>query len=198
MTQDHFQLNSSPNLELPMSVESPGFSAIDAAGKDKGLVALSSEKLGGRRRRIVAMIQIPQRIEAVWQILTDYEALSSFIPNLTKSERIHHPEGGIRLEQIGAQCFLNIQFCARVVLDMYERFPHELGFAMVEGDFKLFEGCWRLAPVGEGENLNTQLSYELIVKPPLAMPVGLIEKHIRANLTENLMAIYQRSMEFAV
>lgn len=195
MTQDSLQPNISANLDSAGAVGNMG--TIGNAA-DKYKVALKSEKLGGRQRRIVATIQIPRRLEAVWQILTDYDSLASFIPNLVTSQRLSHPEGGIRLEQIGAQCFLNIQFCARVVLDMYERFPHELGFQMVEGDFKLFEGCWRLERIEEGEHLSTQLAYELLVKPPLAMPVGLIEKHICTNLTENLMAIHQRAVEFAV
>lgn len=194
MTQDRFQPKPTADCEPAFDVDASNAAGISMAANQ---VVLSSEKLGGRQRRIVAKIQIPQKLEAVWQILTDYDALASFIPNLVKSERLVHPEGGIRLEQIGAQCFLNIQFCARVVLDMYEHFPHELGFEMVEGDFKRFEGCWRLVRVDEADKTLTELSYELMVKPPLAMPVGLIEKHIRVNLTENLVAIHQRALEAA-
>lgn len=161
-------------------------------------VQISTEKLKSRQRKILATVAIPQPLDQVWQILTDYERLSEFIPNLTVSRRVDHPSGGIRLEQIGAQCFLNFKFCARVILDMHEHFPKELQFSMVEGDFKKFMGAWRLQPTQVGDVSATILSYELVVQPPLAMPVALIEHHICHNLTQNLLAIRQQALQLAI
>ncbi|HEY9880221.1 MAG TPA: SRPBCC family protein [Leptolyngbyaceae cyanobacterium] len=168
-----------------------GLAVGETADVGLGDVEISTQKLEGRQRRIMAAIHIPFGLEQVWQVLTDYEHLSDFIPNLTQSQRIPHPTGGIRLEQIGAQCFLNIKFCARVVLDMVECFPKELHFSMVEGDFRQFEGTWRLEALGEGQ--GTRLTYDLKVLPPRVMPVGLIEQHIRHNLSDNLTAIRDRT-----
>lgn len=158
-------------------------------------VSIKTEKLTPRQRQIVATVAIPRSLEQVWKILTDYESLSDFIPNLTSSRLLTCPNEGIRLEQIGAQCFLNFKFCARVILDMTERFPQEIGFSMVEGDFKKFMGRWSLKPALLGEEAATVLSYELLVQPPLAMPVQLIERHIRHNLTQNLLAICDRTTD---
>ncbi|MEL6327373.1 MAG: SRPBCC family protein [Cyanobacteria bacterium J06626_23] len=157
-------------------------------------VSISTEKVDGRKRKISASIAIPQPLEPIWQLLTDYDRLADYIPNLTVSRQVAHPKGGIRLEQVGAQCFLNIKFCARVLLDMQEHFPKEIGFSMVEGDFKQFLGRWRLQPALLGEQPGTLLSYEVIVQPPLAMPARLIEHHLCHNLTENLLAIRQRAL----
>jgi len=168
-------------------------------------VEISTEKRPAKERRIVATVTIPQPVEQVWQVITDYEHLADFVPNLTSSKLLPSSQGRIRLEQIGSQCFLRFKFCARVVLEMTERFPHELGFTMKEGDFKQFEGMWKLQPTGEiqgkpetqGKPQSTQLSYELLVKPPRAMPATLIERHICHNLTLNLLAIRQRVLELA-
>ncbi|MEL6350705.1 MAG: SRPBCC family protein [Cyanobacteria bacterium J06627_28] len=157
-------------------------------------VEISTEKRPARERRILASVIIPQPVEKVWEVITDYERLSDFIPSLTSSKLIPNSDGRIRLEQIGAQCFLRVKFCARVVLDMTENFPHEVGFSMREGDFNQFEGSWQLEPTEQGV---TRLSYDLFVKPPRAMPVKLIEHHIRNNLTTNLLAIHKRSLELA-
>lgn len=192
-----------------MTTDNPNFNQLDADGsalegdgedgvvviETAGDVAISTEKLTGRQRRILAEIQIPCSLEQVWQVLTDYDQLADFIPNLTKSQLIPHPEGGIRLEQIGSQCFLNVKFCARVVLDMVERFPQELGFSMVEGDFRQFEGVWRLEPLASAGAPMTRLCYDLTVLPPRAMPVGLIERHICKNLCDNLQAICDRATQ---
>lgn len=180
------------------------FSPLDGASEEIGAevdygtpvrlasgVEVCTEKLEGRQRRIIASTQLPFEAEQVWQILTDYDHLADFIPNLTSSQRIHHPEGGIRLEQIGAQCFLNVKFCARVVLDMLESFPRELKFSMVEGDFRQFEGRWLLESLADVQ--GTRLCYDLLLLPPRAMPVGLIERHIRRDLSQNMKAVCDRA-----
>lgn len=161
-------------------------------------VRVSTERLEGRQRRILAQVDIACGLDQVWQVLTDYESLADFIPNLSKSKRLPHPDGGIRLEQIGAQCFLNIHFCARVVLDMVERFPKEVRFSMVEGDFRLFKGTWRLESILMGQTSGTRLYYELFIVPPRIMPTSLIEKHFCRDLTQNLKAICERSLSLAI
>ena len=158
-------------------------------------VNIKTERLAPRQRQIIASVAVPRSLEQVWTVLTDYESLSDFVPNLTSSRLLSRPDGGIRLEQIGAQCFLNFKFCARVILDMTEVFPREIGFSMVEGDFKKFLGRWLLQPAVINEQAATVLCYELIVQPPLAMPVQLIEHHICHNLTQNLLAICDRTTE---
>ncbi|MCX7596427.1 MAG: cyclase, partial [Fischerella sp.] len=103
---------------------------------DLQAVAVQIEKIADRQRQISATIQIPQPVAKVWEVLTNYEALADFIPNLANSRLLEHPNGGIRLEQIGSQRFLRLNFSARVVLDLEEYFPKEIIFQMVEGDFK--------------------------------------------------------------
>lgn len=157
-------------------------------------ITIRTEKLADRQRRIVAHTDIPFDAEQLWQVLTDYDHLADFIPNLTRSQRLSHPDGGIRLEQVGAQCFLNVKFCARVVLDMVETFPRELSFSMVEGDFRQFEGKWTLEPVAQQPHSITRLGYDLVIRPPRAMPARLIERHIRHDLSRNLHAISDRAI----
>lgn len=162
---------------------------------DNAHVEISTEKRPEKERHITAIVTIPQPVEQVWQVITDYEHLADFVPNLTTSRLLPSAEGCIRLEQIGTECFLKFKFCARVVLNMTERFPNEVGFSMQEGDFKQFEGVWKLKPTTDER--STQLSYDLFVKPPKAMPAALIERHIRHSLTANMLAIRKRALELA-
>lgn len=143
----------------------------------------------GRQRQITAKIWIPRPVEQVWQILTRYNELAEFIPNLTQSRQIEHPEGGIRIEQTGSEALLRVKFCARVVLDMVEQFPNQIDFEMVEGDFKQFCGSWTLQPIKGG----TDLAYSVSILPPRIMPANLIERKLRSGLVANLTAIRQRA-----
>ncbi|WP_325078137.1 SRPBCC family protein [Sphaerospermopsis aphanizomenoides] len=158
-------------------------------------VTIQVEKLSERQRQITAKVLIPHPVEKVWKILTDYEALAEFIPNLAKSSLLEHPNGGIRLEQIGSQRLLNFKFCARVVLDLEEIFPKLINFQMVEGDFKGFSGFWCLEPYSLGEHQGTHLCYTIQVWPKLTMPISIIESRLSKDLQHNLLAIRQRAGE---
>jgi ribosome-associated toxin RatA of RatAB toxin-antitoxin module len=160
-------------------------------------VDIQIEKIAERQRQITAKIQIPQPAAQIWQVLTDYEALVEFIPNLAKSRLLDHPDGGIRLEQVGSQRLLNFNFCARVVLDLQESFLQEIKFCMVEGDFKGFSGSWCLEPYSIGEITGTNLCYTIQVWPKLTMPITIIENRLSKDLRLNLVAIYQRVHQLA-
>lgn len=175
------------NTELELNV------AADA--DDLQAVEVRIERIAERQRQITGKLQIPQPVEQVWKVLTDYEALADFIPNLTKSRLLDHPQGGIRLEQVGAQYFLRFNFCARVVLDLEEYFPQAINFRMVEGDFKDFSGSWLLEPYSLSGVLGTYLCYTVRVWPKRTMPIGLIERRLSNDMRLNLLAIRQRVLE---
>jgi ribosome-associated toxin RatA of RatAB toxin-antitoxin module len=156
-------------------------------------VAVQIEKIAQRQRQITAQIQISQSVVKVWKVLTDYEALADFIPNLAESRLLKHPDGGIRLEQVGQERFLRFNFSARVVLDLEENFPKEITFRMVEGDFKDFSGSWDLEPFCCGQQMGTNLRYTLRVWPKPTMPVAIIERRLAKDLKLNLLAIRQRA-----
>ncbi len=166
-----------------------------ADADDLQAVEVQIEKIAERQRQITASLQISQPVEQVWKVLTDYEALADFIPNLTKSRLLEHPQGGIRLEQVGAQRFLRLNFCARVVLDLEEYFPKEINFRMVEGDFKDFSGSWLLEPYFFSEHMGTYLCYTVKIWPKRSMPVGIIERRISDDMRLNLLAIRQRVLQ---
>jgi ribosome-associated toxin RatA of RatAB toxin-antitoxin module len=166
--------------------------AIGANSAFQG-VTVETERVEGRRCQITAQIQIPHSVENIWTILTDYEKLADFIPSLAKSQQIEHPQGGIRLEQVGSQSFLRLKFCARVVLDMVEQFPNRIDFQMVEGDFREFFGSWLLQPRLVEEKSGTELQYVVQILPARTMPIALIERRLSHNLVMNLTAIQARA-----
>jgi len=94
------------------------------------LVAVRIEAPTSNSRRIKGEILVQAPLEAVWSILTDYDNLSTHVPNLVESRRIpgYSSSGGMpgdgsytcRLYQKGAQKIVGFEFGASVTLAMKE------------------------------------------------------------------------------
>ena len=149
------------------------------------------ERLPQGARRLAAQLRTPLSLALLWKVLTDYENLSTFIPNLASSTVLDKTANTVRLAQVGSQQLLGLKFSAQVELELTEH-PADglLRFCMIKGDFRRFEGMWRLQALPDG----TSLLYELIVQGCLGMPVGLIEQRLRSDLASNLLAVEQEAL----
>lgn len=189
--------------DLPENPEDPQAAALEEGipipediQKD---IQIQVVDLGERRRQLQGSVHIPVERERIWQVLTDYDRLAEFIPNLVESRVIGHENGRKLVRQVGSQKLLFAKFSATVVLAVEEIFPEQLRFQKVEGDFLIFEGFWDLSVRVSGTEsfLPTQqtlLTYHLQVKPPRRMPIGMVERRIRQDLAVNLQAIRERSL----
>ncbi|CAN6866110.1 unnamed protein product, partial [Brassica oleracea] len=166
----------------------------DERGERK--VRCEVDVISWRERRIRGEIWVDSDSQSVWDVLTDYERLADFIPNLVSSGRIPCPHPGrIWLEQRGLQRALYWHIEARVVLDLHEcpDSPNgrELHFSMVDGDFKKFEGKWS---VKSGiRSVRAVLSYEVNVIPRFNFPAIFLERIIRSDLPVNLRAVARQA-----
>ena len=172
-----------PGLPLP-----PGLTAPLSA---RGAVPCPTDiaVTGFNSRTISANIVIEAAPSAVWQILTDYDMLSSHVPNLVSSYRVPHPRGGIRLYQEGAQNIAGFQFGASLTMDMEEmtddgqREPNRIKFKLVQSKmFASFDGEWRMqvfsrrkGPDG-GFIYKTKLYYRVAITPKGLVPVPAVRR----------------------
>jgi ribosome-associated toxin RatA of RatAB toxin-antitoxin module len=154
------------------------------------------EKLEGRQRRVFAKIHIPYPFEQVWQVLTDYEAFVEFMPSLTQSRRLEHPTVGVRIEQVRTKNFMGMNFSARSVFDIEEKFPHSIHYQLIEGDMKAFSGYWRLEPCSLSESkAGIDLIYDFFVSPKRIFPMALVEHILSHDIPANMLIIRQRVEE---
>ena len=155
---------------------------------DYKTIEQTMEKLSDGARRLAAQLTTTASFDSLWKVLTDYDRLNLYIPNLLTSKKIYRNKNNIHLKQIGAQDFLGMKFSAEVILDLYEE--KELGlitFNLMKGDFRRFEGSWKIENI-KGSNKNS-LIYDLTVKGCQWMPIGMIEKRLKSDLSENLIAV---------
>lgn len=190
MSESHSSIEHNINADDPISKNSPD------VRKSNNKAECRVETVSWRERRITASILVEATEEKVWEVLTDYERLAEFIPNLVCSERIPCPfPGRIWLKQRGMQRTMYWNIEARVVLDL-EELPQletgrELRFSMVDGDFKRYEGKWYLQAGPRPQ--TTMLHYQVNVVPRLLFPAAFVECIIKSDLPINLYALAKRA-----
>ena len=146
------------------------------------------EKLSGGTRRLAAQLTTSASFDSLWNVLTDYDRLNLYIPNLLLSKKIYQKNNNVHLKQVGAQDFLGIKFSAEVTIDLFE--DKELGllkFNLIKGDFRKFEGSWKIQKIKNTS--KNSLIYDLTVQGCQWMPIGMIEKRLKNDLSENLLAV---------
>ncbi len=155
---------------------------------DYRTIEQTMEKLSGGTRRLAAQLTTSATFDSLWSVLTDYDRLNLYIPNLLSSKKIYKNKNNVHLKQVGAQDFLGMKFSAEVTINLFEE--KELGllkFSLIKGDFRKFEGSWKIQTIKDTS--KNSLIYDLTVQGCQWMPIGMIEKRLKKDLSENLIAV---------
>lgn len=162
-------------------------------------------------RQITASIIIDSSLDNIWSLITDYNNLSKYIPNLTKSyiipNKVIKMPNKIRIFQEGSQKIIGFNFKASLILDMQEQINLQeriLYFNLVESKmFKSFNGTWNLKSYNIKEyneitkifenKCKTKLTYTVFIESSKSIPIIALEWRIREDLPINL-----KSIEYAI
>lgn len=143
---------------------------------------------GGVHRCVAACITVKAPVREVWNILTAYESLPEFVPNLAISKVLSRENNRVRILQEGCKGLLYMVLHARVVMDLCEYREEEIGFEQIEGDFDSFQGKWQFEQLG---NHHTLLRYfvESKMRKDTFLSEAIMEEVIYEDLPSNLCAI---------
>lgn len=131
--------------QQPSSSDQAQFSA--AAAVDSGIKGVRVFHMDDHQsKHIFAEVRIHASVEQVWRVITDYDNLADFVPNLVVSERLpSNVTGRIQLRQIGCSQSVFWRLEAEAVLECVEVHKamgaKELRFKAVEGDFQVSIAC---------------------------------------------------------
>ena len=153
------------------------------------------ERLPMGKRRLAVQLRMALDSQWIWAVLTDYDNLHRFIPNLASSRQIWRRSNRVAVEQVGTQQFCGLRFSARVTLELEEDRPQgRLNFRMLDGDFRCFSGAW----VVGSDATSSWLLYDLTVQGKPGMPIGLIEQRLQEDLANNLRGVQQEAQRRAL
>lgn len=133
----------------------------------------------------------------VWEVLTDFDRLPTFISNIVSSKVLSRSGNVVRVAQTGKTHFgpLTFEFQSERELTLvpYEKFDS----LMLSGNMKRFRGTTRL----EAAEGKTRIRYHSEAVPDTALPLGmgrsLIEAETREHYTEIRREVLRRKAALA-
>jgi hypothetical protein len=149
--------------------------------------------------RFVVRSTTPVAADAVvaWQVLSDYNRLAGFVPNMRISRIVSAPGEPLLVEQGGEAGFLVFRFSINVVLEIDEAAPHRLGFRAIRGNMRSMRGEWRIDKTASGIALGYSAELEPSFWVPPVFGPALMRRDIAAQIGGVVQEIERRQAALA-
>ncbi len=153
----------------------------------------------GAEYRVKGSLRVPVENHAVWDALTDYDRLATFVEPLTRSRTLEVNDDDSRLvEQISFVKVLFIKRESRVVLLMKEFPKTRIVSALVEGDFITYHAEWELSDTREANGKEScVLGLEMKVRPKMTGPAWIEKRLLKSGVEKTLTGIRDEAVRRA-
>ncbi|KAB8332204.1 cyclase/dehydrase [Scytonema tolypothrichoides VB-61278] len=148
--------------------------------------------VSGEKGKYTAKILVTGSPDLAWEVLTDYDNFSKFLPN-TVSGKVITVNGNQKVvEQVDKrQVFLmNIQ--SRIRSATTETPKSRIDFRQIDGDLQSLEGYWKIEPVApySGAKANQVLITQVVdAQPKSGTPKGVFYNLFKDSLGEIMIAV---------
>jgi ribosome-associated toxin RatA of RatAB toxin-antitoxin module len=133
-----------------------------------------------------ADMQVDPRV--AWDVLSDYDHLADFIPDMKSSRVVSRSGNSVRVEQKGEFGFLFYQQPVDVTLEVLEIPRSRITARSVDGNVRELETRYELENLAQGVRLNYHGRFipEFSVPPLIGMPFvrRVVDRRFRAMVTE--------------
>jgi ribosome-associated toxin RatA of RatAB toxin-antitoxin module len=128
--------------------------------------------------------------DAVWRILTDYERMPEFVPDLHTTKVLSRGGDQAVLEQTGTAHLLFFRRGIHLVVQVHEQPVSQIDVSLVDGDMKVYQCTWRLIP--KPETGGTRVVYSGKMAPKFYVPGMLGSTMIRSDIERMMAAVLAR------
>lgn len=126
--------------------------------------------------------------QVAWAVLSDYDHLAKFIPDMKSSRVVSRDGNRLRVEQKGDVGFFFYKEPVNVLLEVNEEPPHRITARSIEGNVSQLETRYELHSSGAGTRLEYAGRFvpEFAIPPLIGMPFvnRVIERRFRAMVAE--------------
>ncbi len=126
---------------------------------------------------------------AVWKVLTDYEAMPEFVPDLKKNKVMSRTGNRVIIEQAGVARFLFLSRPIHLVVQAAEEPITAIDITLVTGDMKIYACRWEMTALPDG---GTRVAYTGKMVPKFYVPGMLGSNIIRRDIERMMKAVLER------
>jgi len=137
---------------------------------------------------IQASVEIQEDPSVIWEVLTDYDHLAEFIPDMKISRVIARTADGVVVEQKGEMSFLFFTQSIEAQLAVIETPPRRISSRAISGSFKELVGNYDLNPTPDG---GVRLHYIGRMIPDFIMPPLFGMLAVRSAAEKRFSALVQ-------
>lgn len=158
--------------------------AAPAAGEPAGGAGVAVREAAGLYT-ITARFEVPQGPAVALAVLTDYEQIPRFMPDVRRSLVLERAPGRVVVEQEAIARMM--MFSRRIHLRLeVEEDAHGLRFRDASGtSFTHYEGRWCVAALGSG----TAITYELTARPGFDVPGFLLSRLLKRDAVQMIQRL---------
>ncbi|MCG2585776.1 SRPBCC family protein [Massilia sp. TS11] len=125
----------------------------------------------------------------VWRVLTDYERMPEFVPDLRRARILARDGHHVRLEQFGTASWLFFARDIHLFVDVRETPISSIDISLAGGDMRHYNCRWEFDLAPEG---GTRIRYSGRLAPNFSIPRLLGNTIVRADIERMLQAVRAR------
>ena len=145
---------------------------------------------GGKVYQIASSGTVAATPTVVWRILTDYNHLADYLPNLKSARVVSRNGDRIIVEQRGTARFLFFSQTIRLLVQVHERAPNRIDISLIEGDMKVYRARWELRPLAGAT--GTRVVYNATMEPKFDVPGIVGASVVRRDVAKMMAAVLLR------
>lgn len=127
--------------------------------------------------------------QQAWSVLTDYDRLSEFVPDLLSSKVVARGAHEAVVEQRSEAGFLFISHPIHLVVRATEQPFSSIDVALVSGDMQRYSAHWELAPATRDGLQGTLIRYAGTMEPDFFIPPLVGESMVQASVKKMVEAV---------
>src|SRR5688572_13708070 len=129
---------------------------------------------------VTARFEIPQDASVALAVLSDYEQIPRFMPDVRKSVVLERGPKRLLVEQEAVSQFMMFSKTVHLVLEVFED-GNSIRFTDKSGkSFQTYEGSW----LAEARNGGTTITYTLSAKPGFDVPQFILKRLLKRDSGE--------------
>lgn len=118
----------------------------------------------GEKGLYKGQVIIDASIDQVWNLLTDYDNLENYFPDVKSSQLLESNNNQKIFEQVHIITLLFINIESKVIISATEEYPKDISFSLIKGNLNSLQGSWQIK---ELPNNKVLITHNVEVKPNL-------------------------------